>query len=91
MKVAVEQLRAGDVLTLPSGRPVTVERVDEYEGGAMIVRWWRIAGRGEPGYERGATMLAQRSGVPRSGRYLGSLAPCARGTLVEIRERSGWA
>lgn len=89
MKVPVEQLRSGDVIELPNGRPVTVERVDEYEAGRwLIVRWWRLAERGEPGFRPIIVHVGER-GID-GGRYLGSLAPCVRGSLVTlVRRREG--
>lgn len=35
----VEQIREGDVVVLPSGRRVVVERVDVYDDDAYVVRW----------------------------------------------------
>lgn len=82
----VEQLGPGDTLVLPSGREVTVERVDHYdEAGDMpaqyVVRWWRKADRGEPGYRHDASVIV--GGVP-DGRYLGSCVPVPVGHCWQV-------
>jgi hypothetical protein len=89
VSVPVEALRPGDVLLLPSGQTVNCERVDEYPDGDLMVRWWRPARRGEPGW-RGAlgygTHALGSAGVqPLSGRYLGSFAPKRRGDLIRVK------
>lgn len=66
--VAVEDLEPGSTLILPKGQRVTVERVDEYDD-QFVVRWYRRAQRGEPGFARPDDELAG------DGRYFGSLVP----------------
>jgi hypothetical protein len=88
VSVLVEKLRPGDVLVLPSGRRVTCERVDEYPDGDLIVRWWRPAAKGEPGWSGphggGGFAFGGAGAQPASGRYLGSFAPKRRGDLVRV-------
>lgn len=71
--VPAGELRRGDRLILPSGRRVTVDRVDEFDDG-LIVRWWRPAERGEPGF-RGGKQHADAVSDEWDGRYLGSTLP----------------
>lgn len=70
--VAVEDLEPGSTLVLPKGQRVTVERVDTYDD-RFVVRWYRRAQRGEPGFARTDDELAG------DGRYLGSLHPVSAG------------
>lgn len=72
--VPVERIGQGDVLVLPWGGEINVERVDTY-GPEIFVRWWRPADRGEPGHK-------QHGG---DGRYLGSLKPLRAGDGVLVR------
>jgi hypothetical protein len=81
VKVPASALRPGDVLVLSSGRRVTVERVDLY-GDELVVRWWRRADYGEPGYTPRAGSAG--FGGRLDGRYLGSLAACPPESLVEV-------
>lgn len=76
--VPVERVCPGDRLILPGGQRVTVERVDAYEDGSLVVRWSRPARKEEPGAYR------PDSTDPDNGRYLGSLQPLQRGDLVEV-------
>ena len=84
MKVRVDELQAGDVLVLPSGRRVTVEGVDDYDGD-FVVRWWRPAERGEPGYKPRVGSRGLGGGL--DGRYLGALRGLQSDSLVERFER----
>jgi len=78
--VPVEQLRPGENVILPMGVRVTVERVDEYDG-VFVVRWWRLAERGEPGWRtQGPDAL--------DGRYLGSLIGVPAGHCWRV-DRAG--
>lgn len=70
--VPVEDLEPGSTLVLPQGQRVTVERVDQYDE-TYVVRWYRRAQRGEPGFARPGDELAG------DGRYLGSLHPVPAG------------
>lgn len=70
--VPVEDIEPGSTLVLTNGQHVTVEGVDVYDG-RHVVRWYRRALRGEPGYPRVDDELAG------DGRYLGSLHPVPAG------------
>ena len=74
-EVPVEKIVEGDTIVLPSGRQVTVDRVDEFDEG-MVVRWFRRAETGEPGATRGGV---EQVGDEYNGRYYGSLMCVPRG------------
>jgi hypothetical protein len=84
-QIPVEQLAPGQRIILPNGREVTIERVEEHERDddtvEYIVRWWRPAERGEPGYPRHG---AEPCGDEYDGRYLGSLIPVPAGHLWSV-------
>jgi hypothetical protein len=67
--VAVEAIRPGDRVVLPSGTRVAVEAVTANDDGTVTVRWWRDAQRGEPGFRN----PDRERGDHNDGRYLGSL------------------
>lgn len=69
--VPVSRIRPGDVLTLPRGGLVTVERVDTYGPTFVVVRWWRK----QVAYHDGWRI--------DGGRYLGSLRPLRPNDLVD--------
>jgi hypothetical protein len=75
LDVSVEELKPRDVIQLPSGRRVTVDRIDVC-GDSRVVRWWRRAEYGEVG----ARTIA---GVG-DGHYLGSLVTAATGDTVRV-------
>lgn len=77
--VAVQDLRPGDRLLLPTGARVVVEAVGTAADGLVVVRWWRHAGRGEPGFRHHA-----ETGDHCDGRYLGSLTARPPGSTVEV-------
>lgn len=70
--VRVSDLRPGDVITLPRGSHVIVERLDSYSATHVLVRWWRHQKR----YPRDGVEIA-------SGRYLGTLKPLRPDELVD--------
>lgn len=78
--VPVENLREGDRLILPSGRLVTVERVDAY-GDGLVVRWWRAAESGEPGHSRSSLFDDE---IRMDGRYYGSLRTVPPGHCWQV-------
>lgn len=78
--VPVEQLQPGDRVILPSGRIVTVERVDTYDDG-LVVRWWRPAEQGEPG--RGHSAFGDDE-LRMDGRYYGSLMTVPAGHCWQV-------
>jgi hypothetical protein len=75
LDVSVEELKPRDVIQLPSGRRVTVDRVDVY-GDSLVVRWWRRAEYGEVG--------ARTIAGGGDGHYLGSLCIAAKGATVRV-------
>lgn len=80
--VPIEQLREGDRLILPGGRRVEFERLDEYDDG-FVVRWWRIAERGEPGHpgwKNHVTAVADEY----NGRFYGSFPAEPAGSTVLV-------
>jgi hypothetical protein len=74
--IPVEEIRPGMILILPSQRRVTVERVDVYDDGLHVVRWYRRAERGEPGFDNGHGDTVNDE---RDGRYLGSCTAVPKG------------
>lgn len=70
VETPVEQLRDGDVIVLPNGRRVEVQRIDRHDDGRITVRW-----HAGPLYPHRHALAGQR-------RDLGSLVPKQPGTLV---------
>jgi hypothetical protein len=81
--VPLEQLEEGDLLILPSGMRVTVERVDEFDDG-FVVRWWRVAAIGEPGHKGRQWNRPEAFSDAMDGRYLGSTLTVPAGTPFEV-------
>lgn len=81
--VRADEVKEGDTLILLSGRPVTVDRVDTYDG-QLVVRWSRPAERGEPGHigGKGEALLDALEGG--WGRYLGSTIAYPPDRLLKI-------
>lgn len=77
----VEELQAGDVVTLPSGRDVEVQLVDRYEEPRVeyVVRWRRS----QASYDDGRPIAG--------GELLGSLRPMAEGEAVDARRPTGYS
>jgi len=69
LDVSVEELKPRDVIQLPSGRRVTVDRVDVC-GDSLVVRWWR--------------KVEEEVGARGAGHYLGSLVTAATGDTVRV-------
>lgn len=84
VKVTAARVRSGDVLVLPNGREVTVDEVETFDD-LLVIRWWRPAEAGEPGYpsRRGAPTF----GKAQDGRYLMSFRPLRPTDLVEVADR----
>lgn len=80
--VPLNELRPGDRLILPGGRRVNFERLDEYDSG-FVVRWWRPADRGEPGY-RTRGRFERPALDEHDGRVLGSFVTLPAGSRVLV-------
>lgn len=81
--VPIERLQEGDRLILPNTQRVTVERVDEYDGG-FIARWWRPALIGEVGHKGRQWNRPEALTDAMDGRYLGSTLLLPAGSLLEV-------
>lgn len=69
LDISVEELKPRDVIQLPSGRRMTVDRVDVC-GDSLVVRWWR--------------KVEHEVGAGGDGHYLGSLVTAAKGDTVRV-------